>query len=164
VYHRFVEIIAKDGLVNWSVGKLRGKGQAVAALMRREGYPIKDIPAGRDRVLRLLTTTLESEKGRWILSAHDQSGQEVQVSGYRNGRWVHRYLDRTFVADGAYWIPDWKTAECPEGMDVDTFLQMIASRYRPKMEEYRSAVIDAGIQLPVKPCLYLPAVDRFLEL
>ena len=49
-------------------------------------------------------------------------------------------------------------------MDVDTFLQMIASRYRPKMEEYRSAVIDAGIQLPVKPCLYLPAVDRFLEL
>ena len=68
------------------------------------------------------------------------------------------------MADGAYWIPDWKTAECPEGMDVDTFLQMIASRYRPKMEEYRSAVIDAGIQLPVKPCLYLPAVDRFLEL
>lgn len=164
VYHRFVEIIAKDGLVNWSVGKLRGKGQAVAALMRREGYPIKEIPAGRDRVLRLLTTTLESEKGRWILSAHDQSGQEVQVSGYRNGRWVHRYLDRTFVADGAYWIPDWKTAECPEGMDIDTFLQMIASRYRKKMEEYRSAVIDAGIQLPVKPCLYLPAVDRFLEL
>ncbi|HDS1721492.1 UvrD-helicase domain-containing protein [Pseudomonas putida] len=164
VYHRFVEIIAKDGLANWSVAKLRGKGQAVAALMRREGYPIKDIPAGRDRVVRLLTTTLESDKGRWILSAHEQSGQEVQVSGYRNGRWVHRYLDRTFVADGAYWIPDWKTAECPEGMDVEAFLQLIASRYRPKMEEYRSAVIDAGIQLPVKPCLYLPAVDRFLEL
>lgn len=164
VYHRFVEIIAKDGLENWPLAKLAGKGQAVAALMRREGYPIKDIPAGRDRVLRLLTTTLESEMGRWILSAHDQSGQEVQVSGYRNGRWVHRYLDRTFVADGAYWIPDWKTAECPEGMDVEAFLQVIASRYRQKMEEYRSAVIDAGVKLPVKPCLYLPAVDRFIEL
>lgn len=164
VYHRFVEIIAKDGLENWPVEKLRGKGQAVAALMRREGYPIKDIPAGRDRILRLLTTTLESEKGRWILSAHDESGQEVQISGYRSGRWVHRYLDRTFVAAGVFWIPDWKTAACPEGMDVEDFLGAIASRYRQKMEEYRSAVIDAGITLPVKPCLYLPAVDRFLEL
>ncbi|NVL48642.1 UvrD-helicase domain-containing protein [Pseudomonas syringae pv. actinidiae] len=164
VYHRFVEIIAKDGLVNWPVSRLISKGQAVAALMRREGYPIRDIPAGRDRILRLLKTTLESEKGRWILSAHDQSGQEVQVSGYRNGRWVHRYLDRTFVADGAYWLPDWKTAECPEGVDVETFLQTMAARYRQKMEEYRTAVIDAGITLPVKPCLYLPAVDRFIEL
>lgn len=164
VYHRFVEMIAKEGLETWSVERLRGKGQAVSALMRREGYPIRDIPAGRDRIMSLLATTLESEKGRWILSKHDEGGQEVQVSGYRNGRWVHRYLDRPFVDDHIYWITDWKTAECPEGMDVETFLKTIAMRYRQKMEEYRAVVIEAGIELQVKLGLYLPAIDRFLEL
>jgi ATP-dependent exoDNAse (exonuclease V) beta subunit len=164
VYHRFVEIIAKDGLEAWTVDRLRGKGQAVSSLMRSEGYPIRDIPAGRDRILRLLITTLMSEKGRWILSKHDEGGQEVQISGYRNGRWVHRYLDRPFVNADIYWITDWKSAECPDGMDVETFLQMIARRYRQKMEEYRAAVIDAGIKLQVKLGLYLPAVDRFVEL
>ena len=163
VYHRFVEMIAKGGLDNWSVEKVMAKGQAVSALMRSEGYPIKDIPAGRDRILRLLAITLKSEKGRWILSKHDEGGQEVQISGYRNGRWVHRYLDRPFVADGAYWITDWKTPECPEGMDVDAFLSSVIARYRAKMEEYRAIVIEAGIELPVKLGLYLPAVDRFVE-
>ncbi|MFL1449376.1 UvrD-helicase domain-containing protein [Pseudomonas tritici] len=164
VYHRVVEMIAKDGLENWSVEKAMGKGQAVSALMRREGYPIKDIPAGRDRILRLIVTTLESEKGRWILSKHDQGGQEVQVSGYRNGRWVHRYLDRPFVAGGDYWITDWKTPGCPEGVDLEVFLKGVASRYRQKMEEYKAVVVEAGVSIPVRLGLYLPAVDRFVEL
>lgn len=164
VYHRVVEMIAKDGLEAWSQDKLNSKGQAIAALMRREGYPIRDIPAGRDRIISLLSTTLASDKGRWILSNHDEGGQEVQVSGYRNGRWVHRYLDRPFVDAGTYWITDWKSSSCPDGVDIDTFLRAIEAKYRPKMEEYRSVVIEAGITLPVKLGLYLPAVDRFLEL
>ena len=131
--------------------------------MRREGYPIRDIPTGRDRIMKLLVTTLQSDKGRWILSKHDEGGQEVQVSGFRNGRWVHRYLDRPFVDAGAYWITDWKTGDCPEGMDVESFLAAIVARYRKKMEEYRAVVIEAGVTLPVKLGLYLPAVDRFVE-
>lgn len=164
VYHRVVEMIAKDGLDNWTQEKLSGKGQAISALMRREGYPIRDIPTGRDRIMRLLATTLASEKGRWILSKHDEGGQEVQVSGYRNGRWVHRYLDRPFVDAGIYWITDWKSSECPEGVEQEVFLRGIISQYRAKMEEYRSVVIEAGITLPVKLGLYLPAVDRFVEI
>lgn len=164
VYHRVVEMIAKDGLENWNLEKLAGKAQAVAALMRREGYPIRDIPAGRNRIMELLVTTMKSEKGRWILSKHDEGGQEVQVSGFRNGRWVHRYLDRPFVDEGAYWITDWKTGGCPDGVEVEAFIAGIAARYRKKMEEYRDVVIEAGVTLPVKLGLYLPAVDRFVVL
>ena len=163
VYHRFVEMIAKDGLDQWSIERLKTKAQAVAALMRREGYPIREIPSGRDRVLELLETTLQSDKGRWILSKHEHDGQEVQVSGYRNGRWIHRYLDRPFVDGGFYWITDWKSAACPEGMDVEVFIGIIRSRYTKKMEEYESVVIEAGIELPIKKGMYLPAIDRFVE-
>lgn len=164
VYHRFVEMIAKEGLEHWSVERLQTKAQAVAALMRREGYPIREIPTGRDRVLVLLEKTLRSEKGRWILSRHEHGGQEVQLSGYRNGRWMHRYLDRPFVADGFYWITDYKAAACPEGVSVEQFAQKLADRYRPKMEEYKAVVEEAGIPWPVKLGLYLPAVDVFVEL
>lgn len=46
----------------------------------------------------------------------------------------------------------------------DRLLAAIAARYRKKMEEYRAVVIEAGVTLPVKLGLYLPAVDRFVEL
>lgn len=124
---------------------------------------IREIPSGRDRVLGLLETTLQSDMGRWILSKHEHDGQEVQVSGYRNGRWIHRYLDRPFVDGGFYWITDWKSAACPEGMDVEVFIGIIRSRYKKKMEEYESVVIEAGIELPIKKGMYLPAIDRFVE-
>ncbi|KKN89574.1 hypothetical protein LCGC14_0237060 [marine sediment metagenome] len=163
VYHRMVEMIAKEGLEHWSIDRVGAKAQAVASLMRREGYPIRDVPAGRDRILDLLRTTLQSEKGRWILSKHDEDGQEVQLSGYRNGRWIHRYLDRPFVDGGCYWITDWKTPACPEGCDVDDFVRTVANRYRAKMHEYKAVVIEAGVTLPVRLGLYLPSVDVFVE-
>lgn len=163
VYHRLVEVIARDGVEKWDEQTICGKAQAIASLMRREGYPIREIPAGRDRIIELLQITLRSEKGRWILGKHDQDGQEVQLTGYRNNRWIHRYLDRPFVDQGVYWITDWKTAQCPEGMDVDAFVKQVVERYRAKMEEYRSVVIEAGIDIPVRLGLYLPSVDRFAE-
>jgi ATP-dependent exoDNAse (exonuclease V) beta subunit len=164
VYHRFVEIIAQEGLENWNDERVQSKAQAIASLMRREGYPIREIPVGRDRIIELLQVTLNSEAGRWILGKHEQEGQEVQLTGYRNNRWVHRYLDRPFVDNGCYWITDWKTAECPEGMDVEAFVRNVVARYKAKMEEYRGVVIEAGITLPVRLGLYLPSVDRFAEI
>lgn len=163
VYHRFVEIIAKDGLANWSAERVREKGQAISALMRREGYPIREIPAGRDWIISLLETTLASDKARWILSKHEHGGQEVQLSGYRNGRWLQRFLDRPFVSDEVYWITDYKTAKCPEGMPVEDFVKKIVAQYQAKMREYKELVIDAGVKWPVKLGLYLPAVDVFAE-
>lgn len=164
VYHRFVEVIAKDGLEAWPLERLAGKGQAVASLMRREGYPIRDISVGRDRILSLLATTLKSEKGRWILQRHEVGGQEVQISCYRNGRWVQRYLDRPFVSDDVYWITDWKAVPCPAGVSEETFLQDVADRYRSKMDEYEAIAKEAGINMPIKKGLYLPYVDRFITL
>lgn len=164
VYHRVVELIGKEGVETWSVARLEGKTQAIASMFRREGYPIREIPAAVRRVVELVTTTLNSEKGRWILTKREGGGQEVQVSGYRNGRWVHRYIDSSFEDGGAYWITDWKTPDCPEGMGVDDFIRIQAKRYEAKMKEYKRAVQDAGITLPVRLGLYLPAVDRFVEI
>lgn len=163
VFHRVVELISKEGVEAWSIKRVREKSQAIAALLRREGFPAAEVPEGVARVRRLVEQTITSDHGRWILKKRDQGGQEVQVSSYRNSRWVHRYLDRSFIDEGAFWIVDWKTPECPEDMSIDQFLAREVNRYAPKMREYKQAVEDAGITLPVKLALYLPAVDRLAE-
>ncbi|AVX92599.1 MULTISPECIES: UvrD-helicase domain-containing protein [Pseudomonas] len=163
VYHRVVELISKEGIEAWSIERLQTKKQAIAALLRREGYPAAEVPAGVARIHHLVERTISSTHGRWILKKRESGGQEVQVSSYRNSRWVHRYLDRPFVDDGVYWIIDWKTPDCPEGMPVEQFLSREVNRYAPKMREYKQAVQDAGVTLPVKLALFLPAVDRLVE-
>lgn len=163
VYHWFVEQIGKQGIELWDEARVRTKAQAVASVLRREGYPAAEVPAAVSRILSLLVNTVNSTHGQWILKKRPGSGHEVQVSAYRNGRWVHRYLDRPFEEDGCYWISDYKTPACPEGMSEDVFVAREVERYRPKMEEYERAVKDAGIKLPVKKVLYFPAFDRLAE-
>ena len=90
VYHKVVEIIGRDGVDLWSVEKVSGKQAAIAAMMRREGYPSESLNAGVQRVIALVVNTLQSAHGQWILKKRDNGGQEVQVSAYRGGRWVHR--------------------------------------------------------------------------
>ena len=87
----------------------------------------------------------------------------MQVSAYRNGRWVHRVLDSSFIDDNVYYIADYKTPECPLGMSEEDFVRRQVARYRAKMLEYKLVVEDAGISLPVKPILYFPAFGRLAE-
>lgn len=163
VYHWFVEQIGKQGIEQWDAARVGTKAQAVASVLRREGYPAAEVPGAVARILRLLVNTVSSQHGQWILKKRPGSGHEVQVSAYRNGRWVHRYLDRPFEDGGIYWISDYKTPDCPAGMAEDVFVAQEVERYRPKMEEYERAVKDAGITLPVRKVLYFPAFDRLAE-
>lgn len=163
VYHWFVEQIGKQGVDKWTEERVRSKAQAVASLLRREGYPAAEVPSAVALVIDLVVTTINSESGSWILKSRPGSGQEVQVSAYRNGRWVHRFLDMSFIDDSVYWIVDLKSASCPEGVDIDVFVAREVARYQAKMEEYERAVIDAGITLQVKKALYFPAFDRLAK-
>lgn len=163
VYHWFAEQIGKQGVEGWDADRVRGKSQAIASMLRREGYPAAEVPGAVATVVSLLVNTVESEAGQWILKKRPGSGHEVQVSAYRNGRWIHRFLDCSFVEDNVYWLADYKSPECPEGMSEDAFVAREIERYRAKMEEYEQAVIDAGVTLPVKKVLFFPAFKRLAE-
>lgn len=163
VLHKVLELIGQSGLAAWSVDRIKGKAKAIAAMLSREGYPSRDIVAGVDRVIWLACNTIQSDAGQWILKSRDSGGQEVEVSAYRNGRWINRILDTSFEEEGVYWIIDWKSSEPAEGQDVDQFIAMEVERYEAKMEEYKAAVIDAGITIPVKMALFFPAITRLKD-
>lgn len=163
VYHWVVELIGKEGVEAWSEERVRSKAQAIASRLRREGFPMAEVPAAVDRVLRLVLNTINSQYGRWILKKRPSSGQEVQVSAYQGGRWVHRYLDTTMIEDETFWIFDYKSPDCPEGMDPQVFMQREVARYEGKMNQYERSVVDAGITLKIRKALYFPAFDGFVE-
>lgn len=162
-YHWFVEQIGKQGVEGWSVGRVQSKSQAVASMLRRSGYPGQEVEAGAARVIDLVCKTISCGHGKWILQARADMGHELQVSAYRNGRWVHRVLDTSFVEDGVYYIIDYKTPECPEGASEDDFISRQVERYRLKMLEYKMAVADTGVTQQIKSLLYFPSCGRLAE-
>jgi len=163
VYHWMVEQIGKQGVDGWSVERVKSKSQAISSMLRRAGYPAAEVTAGVSRVVDLVCKTITCKHGQWILKSRAGAGYEVQVSAYRNGRWVHRVLDSSFIDDNVYYIADYKTPECPLGMSEEDFVRRQVARYRAKMLEYKLVVEDAGISLPVKPILYFPAFGRLAE-
>lgn len=163
VFHKVIEIIGGTGVESWDAQRIGGKGKAISSMLAREGYPAASIQAGVARVIDLAISTISCPHGRWVLKPRENSGQEVQVSSYRAGRWVHRILDRSFVEDDVYWIVDWKSSAPNEGEDIDAFIARETSRYKAKMNEYRQVVQDAGITIDVQPALYFPEIQRLVH-
>lgn len=163
VFHKLVELICRQGLQHWTPEAIQQKAPAISAQLRREGYPLPELKEGVELVIGLLHNTLACPNGRWILDQHEQAGQEVPVSGFLNGRLVRRVLDRPFVADGFYWINDWKSSVPAQGENVEAFLARMRAKYGPKMREYRTLAKAAGIELPIRLVLYFPAIGRLAE-
>ncbi len=80
-----------------------------------------------------MQNTLHDERGRWILEAHKDAANELELSGWLDDQAHRVVLDRTFVDDGYRWIIDYKTG-AHEGGTVDAFLDTELERYQPQLE------------------------------
>ncbi|WP_213664411.1 UvrD-helicase domain-containing protein [Stutzerimonas stutzeri] len=163
VFHKVVELIGKQGVEGWDAARVKAKSAAISAMLLREGYPSREVPRAVSRIVDLLCTTIASKTGQWFLKRRESSGQEVRVSSYQGGRWIHRILDLSFEDEQMYWVADWKTSSPREGESVESFAQREAEKYAAKMREYSQAAKDAGITLPIKRVLYFPAVDHLQQ-
>lgn len=160
VYHHFMHRISMDGLQNWSLDKVQASRKPIIALLRRCGCPEEEVSECVERVVKLLSNTLNSSTGRWLLAAREQSRSEFAVSGRNESEWYTVILDKTFKEDGKVWIVDYKSAALRG--DKARFLSAEWGRYRAKMEKYRSALRLAGVKEPIVTALYYPDVDELV--
>jgi hypothetical protein len=86
-----------------------------------------------------------------------RSGGRAGLDVRRRHRAQPACIDRSFVADGARWIIDYKTARLPESELADR-----AESHRPQLERY--ARLFAGDPLPVRLAIYFPLQGRLVEL
>ena len=134
--HKYLEVMARDGLVNWNIERVQELDVSMQRWLRQQGHGLKVATDGAAEVIDHLVSTLQSETGRWILSPRDESGCEVAFTTERGGSIQTHIIDRTFVEDGVRWIVDYKTTRQKSNesvlQDYEQQLQRYRSLFTPK--------------------------------
>ena len=170
VAHSFLQRIAGDGLPLWDAARVEEARPAIAAALANAGVGPGELEQGTARVVEALRRTLEDERGRWLLSPHEDHRSELRLSAVIDGELQHVRLDRTFIDNGTHWLIDYKITE-QLGGDSQRFVQMQVEKYRPDMQRYarvlRALDASGGGARPapqaVRCALYLPLLGQFCE-
>lgn len=107
--HRYLQLIAEDGLDAWPQDRLVSLQVPMVAWMLSKGHDHATALKAAQEVGVHLSTTLQSEHGRWVLAAHPEAACEKAYTTLLDGRMQTHIIDRMFVADGVRWIIDFKT-------------------------------------------------------
>jgi ATP-dependent exoDNAse (exonuclease V) beta subunit len=155
--HRYLELMAKNGLESWSTGRVATLQAACQRWLRSQGHGEEEAASGAAEVIAALHATLASDSGRWVLADHPEAAAEQAWSSAEGELAVNHVIDRIFVADGCRWIIDYKTVRLPEAE-----LAQRAESYRPQLERYASLFV--ADPLPLRLAIFFPVQGRLVEL
>ena len=155
--HRCLELVAKNGLENWSTARIGALQPAWRRWLRAQGHGEAEAESGAAEAVAALSRTLDTATGRWLLAAHAEAATEQAWSSRDGNATVNHVIDRTFVAEGTRWIIDYKTVRLP-----DSELAARAEEYRPQLERY--AGLFSGDQLPLRMAIFFPLQGILVEL
>ena len=159
--HRYVEMIARQGMTQWPVTRLASLRPSMQRWLEQRGHGEALAREGAERVLSVLTTTLTSKQGQWVLQQHEAAACELEVLR-QEGAVIRRYVvDRTFVEQGTRWIIDYKSARLGETM-AETALAQAAELYRPQLAQY--AALFAHESRPVRIAVFFLSIGQLVEL
>jgi ATP-dependent exoDNAse (exonuclease V) beta subunit len=154
--HLYLEMIARDGLDAWPSARIGGLRGVMEVWLSQQGCGDRDAALGAERVVAMLTTTLASEAGQWVLKAREGAATELALAKVSRGSTALNVVDRSFVEDGVRWIIDYKTARPEE------ILAAHAERYRPQLERY--ADLFGEDPLPKRAAIFYVALGQLVEL
>lgn len=160
--HRYLERIAKEGVAGWYARDFSGERATIARQLARLGVPGQFVAEQAALVEAALNACLGSERGRWLLDAHQEARCEWALSGVVAGNLVHAVIDRSFVAAGVRWVIDYKLST-PDAA-AEAFLAAELNKYRDQLQIYRQLVGAFSSQYPVKVALFFPQCDGWIEL
>jgi len=154
VVHRILQQMRVPDRLEFSERVLR-------SALYHEGLEGENLEHALVTVKQALKNTVEDQRGRWILSKHEDDAHEYALTA-SVGVGVRRFiLDRTFVENGVRWIVDYKTST-HSGSDVEAFLDNERIRYESKMQIYAQAM-RAMDSRPIYLGLYFPALKGWRQ-
>lgn len=152
-----------DAVAQGAVESLLNRAEAnVRADLQGPALTGKRLDSAAQTVLLGLRTAANGDRGRWIMSAHEEAACEFPLSGIVAGTLVHAVVDRTFVEQGTRWIIDYKTGS-PSGASMSRFLDAEMTRYASQLELYVRLfqLFEPGRK--IRAGLYFPLVDGWIE-
>ncbi|WBS04101.1 UvrD-helicase domain-containing protein [Pseudoduganella sp. SL102] len=147
--HRYLEMIANDGLALWPVARCAALQPACEAWLHSQGFSHQYAIEGAQRALLALCAVLESDIGKWILSEHQEAHAEKPLTSrlQDDGGQVNHIVDRTFVFQGERWIIDYKTVCCNDAHPRDFLERHAEENYRGQLERYAALFSDEGLKV-----------------
>jgi ATP-dependent exoDNAse (exonuclease V) beta subunit len=163
VAHRLLRQIADEGVARWGAERIAAQRGRVEREFVSLGFSQIESGGAVEQVLEAVQNTLDDARGRWLFDpAHADAHSEHALTEWRDGAFVHRVLDRSFVdAEGTRWIVDFKLSR-HEGTGREAFLDRELERYRAQLEDY-AALMRALDDRPIRLALYFPLLAGWRE-
>ncbi|MFY9328663.1 MAG: UvrD-helicase domain-containing protein [Georgfuchsia sp.] len=158
--HRTLELIAQDGLDQWSVERVKASQPAFRRWLQGRGHAVSALDDAATQVQEAVSNAISSEAGRWVLAKRDSEGNELALTSSRNGKALSSIIDRTFVENGERWIIDYKTASVEPNV-TDAELKAKAEIYRPQLARYMA--LFASDDLPTRTAIFFIRPSRLIE-
>ncbi len=161
--HRYLELIANQGLDAWPASRLEPLKLAMQRWFTGQGYSLSAASQGADAVLGLLKTTLQSPQGQWVLQSRESASNELEIEsvGDERSQVRKKVIDRTFIEDGVRWIVDYKTITFKTSLDQAS-LKQTAEAYRQQLEGYALLFADDGLSIQL--AVYFVSIGQLVNL
>ena len=158
--HRYLELIARSGVEAWPVHRIERLRPAMVRWLSLEGHDPAVAESASARIVAMLTRTVASETGRWVLAQRDEAASELALATASDAAIRIHVVDRTFVEDGTRWIIDFKSATLAQPHD-DAAVAAHAAQYLDQLARY--ATLFRGDGRPLRCAIYYTAYDRLVE-
>jgi ATP-dependent exoDNAse (exonuclease V) beta subunit len=159
--HRYMEIIAKQGLPAWPSPRIGSLLPAMRHWLRQQGHAAGVANDAATQVEHLLTVTLNSPDGQWVLGVREGADAELGLSKFTGDEVKNHIVDRTFVDNGVRWIIDYKTGELPADATAEV-LQSAAEAHREQLQTYAALFESEG--LPISCAVFFMHAGRLVNL
>lgn len=153
--HRYMEIIAQQGIQAWPLSRIADVKVAMQHWLQQRGYATPIAVQAALQLENMLTTTLSSSAGQWVLKSRESAAAELALLSQDGDEIKKHVIDRTFVEDNVRWIIDYKTSKPQQD------LAMAAEVYRAQLETY--AALFKNQSLPVKCAILFMSVGALVE-
>ena len=157
--HLYIEMIANTGLSDWPASRINTCSKAMSAWLQQRGHALDSALASVRWITVALTTTINSDDGKWILRARPGALNEYAIDSLDSNKVTKKVIDRTFIEDGIRWIIDYKTTTIENDENA---LKMVAETFREQLESY--ANLFASEPLDVKCAIFFTHLGRLVVL
>lgn len=159
--HRYMELIAQDGLATWPISRLEALEPVMQRWLIAQGHSNEEAVIGAERALDALRITLESGTGQWVLKRRELASYEYTLARAEEDTVSTHIMDRTFVEDGVRWVIDYKSTRFPADIS-EPELQNQAELHADQLQRYARLFAHEG--LPVKAAVLFLSVGRLVVL
>jgi ATP-dependent exoDNAse (exonuclease V) beta subunit len=159
--HRYMEIIAQQGLAAWPISRVSALLPPMRHWLRQQGHAENLAHESAAKVEQLLVSTLSSSEGQWVLQAREDAAVELALMKLTGEGAKKHIVDRTFIDNGTRWIIDYKTTELSAAASIEA-LQLAAESHRKQLESYATLFEDEGF--PLKCAIFFMHIGRLVQL